>query len=222
MKDCLAYAILIESRNGGPQKIDTEFRLLCDRVLFLGAEVEQALDRATLAFANHDSETADSVLYHDDAIDQIEISIDRQCARVLELSHPGNPQLRLVLCMVKIVPLLERIADRACEIARIVIAVKEQPPYPIVSEIGAMSSHALSMLRTALYAVISNDPIAARRVVESADQMTQLYNHTLYGLFAMIVSQPTLAAFHKKQLFVAQHLARIGSYVTDMCALTIL
>ena len=212
---------MIESRNGGPQKIDTEFRLLCDRVLFLGAEVEQALDRATLAFANHDREMADSVLYHDDAIDQIEISIDRQCARVLELSHPSNPQLRLVLCMVKIAPLLERIADRACEIARIVIAVKEQP-YPIVSEIRAMSSHALSMLRTALHAVISNDPIAARRVVESADKMTQLYNHTLYGLFAMIVSRPTLAAFHKKQLLVAQHLARIASYVTDMCALTTL
>src|SRR5215510_11029686 len=205
-----------------PRKFDTEFRLLCDRVLFLGAEVEQALDRATLAFANHDSEMADSVLYHDDAIDQIEIYIDRQCARVLELSHRDNPELRLVLCMVKIAPLLERIADRACEIARIVIAVKEQPPYPIVPEIGAMSSHVLLMLRTALHAIISNDPIAARRVVESVDKMNQLYNHTLYGLFAMIVSQPALAVFHNKQLLVAQHLARIGSYVTDMCALIIL
>ena len=84
-----------------------------------------------------------------------------------------------------------------------------------------MSSHASLILRTALHAVISNDPIAARRVVESVDKMNQLYNHTLYGLFAMIVSQPTLAAFHKKQLLVAQHLARIGSYVTDMCALII-
>src|SRR5262245_55739736 len=180
MKDCLAYAILIESRNGGPQKIDTEFRLLCERVLFLGAEVEQALDRATLAFANHDAEMADSVLYHDDAIDQIEIYIDRQSARLLELSHPGDPQLRLVLCMVKAAPVLERIADRACEIARIVITVKEQPPYPIVSEIGAMSSHALLMLRTGLHAVTSNDPIAAGRVIESVDKMNQLYNHALY------------------------------------------
>jgi phosphate transport system protein len=205
-----------------PTNFDIEFGLLHDRVLFLGAEVEQALDRATLAFVNHDNEMADSVLYHDDAIDQIELYIDRQCARVLELSHPGNPELRLVLCLVKIAPLLERIADRACEIARIVIAVKEQPPYPIVSEIGAMSSHALLMLRTGLYAVSSNDPIAARRVVESIDKFNQLYNHTLYGLFAMIVSQPTLATFHKNQLLVAQHLARIGSYVTDMWALTIL
>jgi len=205
-----------------PRKFDTEFRLLCDRVLFLGAEVEQALDRATLAFANHDSEMADSVLYHDDAIDQIELYIDRQCARVLELSHSDNPKLRLVLCMVKIAPLLERIADRACEIARIVITAKEQPAYPIVSEIGAMSSHALSILRTGLHAVISNDPSEARRVIESVDKLNRLYNHTLYGLFAIIVSQPTLATFHKQQLLVAQHLSRIGSYVTDMCALTIL
>ena len=203
-----------------PTNLDIEFGLLRDRVLFLGAEVEQALDRATTAFVNHDGEIADSVVGHDDAIDQIEIYIDRQCARVLELAHPGLPDLQLVLCMVKIAPLLERIADRACEIARIVIAVKEQPPHPVVSEISTMSTHALWMLRTGLHAVSSNDPIAARSVIASIDKMNQLYNHTLYGLLAMIVSQPTLATFHTKQLLVAQHLARIASYVTDMCALT--
>ncbi len=46
---------------GVPTNLDIEFGLLRDRVLFLGAEVEQALDRATTAFVNHDSEIADSV-----------------------------------------------------------------------------------------------------------------------------------------------------------------
>lgn len=203
-----------------PTNFDTEFRLLCERVLFLGAEVEQALDRATVAFANHDNEMAESVLYHDAAIDQIEIYIDRQGARVIELSHPGNPELRLVLCMVKIAPLLERIADQVCEIARIVTEVKEPRPYGVVPEISTMSDNALLMLRTALHAVGSNDQVAARTITEGMDKMNQLHNHTIYGLLAMIVSQPALATFHTKQLLVASHLARIGTYLADMCLLT--
>jgi len=71
-----------------------------------------------LAMAERDSQLAYSVLDHDDAIDQIEVYIDRQCIEIFALLQPAARDLRLVISVVKIAPLLERIADHACNIAQ--------------------------------------------------------------------------------------------------------
>ena len=73
---------------------------------------------AMLAMAERDSQLAYSVLDQDDAIDQIEVYIDRQCIEIFALLQPAARDLRLVISVVKIAPLLERIADHACNIAQ--------------------------------------------------------------------------------------------------------
>ena len=198
-------------------EFEKELGVLRERVLFLGAEVQQAFESAVRALRSCDSEAAYAVLGHDEAIDQIEVYVDRQCMKVLTIPRLSAADLRLALCMVKIAPLLERIADKACSIARIALALKEEPRHPIVPSIDAMSNQALLMLRSALPAVTSPDPIAARRVIESDSEMDRLYNHSLYGLLALIVSEPTFATFHTKLLLTAKHIEHIGNYVSDIC-----
>jgi len=199
---------------------EKELGVLRERVLFLGAEVEQAFQGAVRALRSRDSEAAYSVLSHDEAVDEIEVYIDRQCLKVLTIPRPPAADLRLALCMVKISPLLERIADKACNIARIALALKEEPQHQIVPSIDAMANQALLMLRLALNAVTSADPIAARRVIESDSEMDRLYNHSLYSLFALIVAEPRFAPFHTKLLLTAKHIEHIGNYVSDICELT--
>jgi phosphate transport system protein len=107
-----------------PRHFDNELSSLLDRGLFLRGEVEQALDRAMVAFVNHNSEVAYSVVNHDDAIDQIEVFIDRQCIEIFARRQPAARDLRFVFSVIKMAPLLERIADHACNIARGAIDLK--------------------------------------------------------------------------------------------------
>src|SRR5918996_4331545 len=141
--------------------LDDELSSLRDRVLLLGGEAEQALERAMYALSERDSEVAKEVLDHDDQVDHLEVEIDRQCIDIIALRQPAARDLRFVISVAKMAPVLERIADHACNIARAAIDLNNEPELEPVPDLGRMASHALTMLHESLDAFTSADAIAA-------------------------------------------------------------
>ena len=201
--------------------LDDELSSLRDRVLLLGGEAEQALERSMHALTARDSDVARQVLEHDDKIDRLEVEIDRQCIDIIALRQPAARDLRFVISVAKMAPVLERIADHACNIARAAIDLNNEPELKPVPDLRKMAEHALKMLRAALDAFTSNDAIAAREVIESDSEINKLYNHTFHRLIELMVEEPATATRDARLLFVAKHLERIGDYVTDICELTV-
>src|SRR5216683_1513143 len=146
--------------------LDDELSSLRDRVLLLGGEAELALERAMFALSERDSEVAREVLDHDDLVDHLEVEIDRQCIDIIALRQPAARDLRFVISVAKIAPILERIADHACNIARAAIDLNSEPELRRAGELQRMAEHALSMLRAALDAFTSTDAAAARAVIK--------------------------------------------------------
>ena len=101
--------------------LDEELETLRDTVLRLGGESEAALRRAMHALRERDPAVAREVLEHDDVVDRLEVEVDRQCIDIFVLRQPAARDLRFVMSVTKIAPLLERIADHACNIARTAI-----------------------------------------------------------------------------------------------------
>ena len=203
------------------RQLDDELDSLRDRVLLLGGEAETALERAMNALTNRDSELARQVLEQDDRIDQLEVEIDRQCIDIIALRQPAARDLRFVISVAKMAPVLERIADHAANIARVAIDLNNEPELKSVVDLRQMANHALRMLRAALDAFTSNDAMAAREVIKSDAEINELYNHIFHRLIEMMVTDPTTATRDARWLFVAKHIERIGDYVTDICELTV-
>ncbi len=201
--------------------LDDELSSLRDRVLLLGGEAEQALERSMQALTTRDSDLAREVLEHDDKIDRLEVEIDRQCIDIIALRQPAARDLRFVISVAKMAPVLERIADHACNIARAAIDLNNEPELKPVLDLSRMAEHALKMLRAALDAFTTNDAIAAREVIKSDSEINNLYNHTFHDLIELMVEEPATATRDARLLFVAKHLERIGDYVTDICELTV-
>jgi phosphate transport system protein len=201
--------------------LDDELDSLRDRVLLLGGEAETALERAMTALTNRDSGLARQVLEQDDQIDRLEVEIDRQCIDIIALKQPAARDLRFVISVAKMAPVLERIADHAANIARVAIDLNNEPELKSVVDLNQMAGHALRMLRAALDAFTSSDATAAREVIKSDAAINELYNHIFHRLIEMMVTDPTTATRDARWLFVAKHLERIGDYVTDICELTV-
>src|SRR6185295_292993 len=201
--------------------LDDELNSLRDRVLLLGGETESALDRAMQALTERDSEIARQVLDNDDRIDRLEVEIDRQCIEIIALRQPAARDLRFVISVAKMAPVLERIADHAANIARVAIDLNNEPELKSVVDLSGMAEHALRMLRAALDAFTSNDAVAAREVIASDAEINELYNHVFHRLIEMMVTEPATATRNARLIFVAKHLERIGDYVTDICELTV-
>jgi phosphate transport system protein len=201
--------------------LDDELSSLQDRVLLLGGESERALERAMYSLTDRDSEVAREVLDNDDEIDHLEVEIDRQCIDIIALRQPAARDLRFVISVAKMAPVLERIADHACNIARAAIDLNNEPELKSVLDLRRMADHALDMLRAALDSFTSGDAIAAREIIKSDTKINDLYNHTFHRLIEMMVTEPGTATRDARLLFVAKHLERIGDYVTDICELTV-
>ena len=201
--------------------LDDELDSLRDKVLLLGGETEAALERAMYSLTERDSKVAQEVLENDDKVDSLEVEIDRQCIEIIALRQPAASDLRFVISVAKMAPVLERIADHACNIARAAIDLNNEPELTAVADLRKMSEHALSMLRAALDAFTSNDAIAAREVIKRDEKINDLYNYIFHKLIEMMVTEPRTATRNARLIFVAKHLERIGDYVTDICELTV-
>jgi phosphate transport system protein len=201
--------------------LDDELNALRDRVLLLGGETEAALERAMHALIARDSEVARQVLEQDDQIDRLEVEIDRQCIDIIALRQPAARDLRFVISVAKMAPVLERIADHAGNIARVALDLNNEPELNSVAGLTDMAEHARRMLRAALDAFTSNDAAAAREIIKSDTEINDLYNHIFHRLIELMVTEPATATRDARLLFVAKHLERIGDYVTDICELTV-
>src|SRR2546425_13024000 len=146
--------------------LDDELNSLRDRVLLLGGEAEAALERAMHALTERDSELARHVLENDDKVDRLEVEIDRQCIDIIALRQPAARDLRFVISVAKMAPVLERIADHACNIARTAIDLHHEPQLKYHVGLYRMGEIALEMLAAALDAFTKNDAGAARVVME--------------------------------------------------------
>jgi phosphate transport system protein len=201
--------------------LDDELSTLRDSLLLLGGQTEEALERAMYALTERDSDVARQVLEDDDEVDRLEVEIDRLCIDLIALRQPAARDLRFVISVAKIAPILERIADHACNIARAAIDLNNEPELKRTVDLQLMAEHALSMLRAALDAFTSTDAAAARAVIQRDAEIDDLYNQVFGDLIEMMVAEPSTATRDARLLFVAKHLERIGDYVTDICELTV-
>jgi phosphate transport system protein len=204
------------------RRLDEELDGIRDRVLVLGGETEAALRKAMYALAERDSGAAREVLDGDDRIDEIEVEIDRQCIDVLALRQPAARDLRFVVSVAKITPILERIADHACNIARAAIDLNDEPQLTKPHfDLPRMAELASQMLRSALDAFTHGDSAAARAVIARDDEIDEIYNRIFHDLIRLMADDPTTTTRAARLLLVAKHLERVGDYVEDICELTV-
>jgi len=201
--------------------LDEKLDALRDSVLRLGGEAESALRRVMRSLAERDTAEARAVLDHDDMIDQLEVEVDRQAIDIFALRQPAARDLRFVMSVTKMAPVLERIADHACNIARAAIDLHHEPQLKNHVGLYRMGEIALEMLAGALDAFTNNDAVAARVVMKRDSEINALYNQVFHDLIEMMADEPATAQRDARLLFIAKHLERIGDYVTDICELTV-
>jgi phosphate transport system protein len=201
--------------------LDEELDELRNSVLRLGGEAEKALRHALHSLAKSDTSEAREVLNHDDAIDQLEVEVDRRAIDIFALRQPAARDLRFVMSVAKMAPVLERIADHACNIARAAIDLNIETELNDHIGIHQMGEIALSMFSTALDAFTRSDARSAREVIKRDSEINTLYNQIFHDLIELMVREPATATRDARLLFIAKHLERIGDYVTDICELTV-
>jgi phosphate transport system protein len=201
--------------------IDESLDVLRDKILLLGGATERAVQRAMQSLVERDNDLAREVLKEDEIIDQMELEIDRMSIQILALQHPAAHDLRFVISVAKITPILERIADHAGSIAEAALAINTEPIVSKYVDFPIMAQTATEMLRTALDAFTNEDAKVSREVIKRDKEIDDAYRRVFTKLLDMMIENPAASTGAAHLLFVAKHLERIGDYVKDICELNV-
>ena len=161
-------------------QFDAELRSLKEQILAMGRLVDEHVSAAVAAMLAGDVERARRVIAADRAVNQMELAIDEQCIRMLALRQPAASDLRFVAAALKMVTDLERIGDLAVKMAEEVPRLSAAPPLRAVTELPAMAAAAQGMLRDALEAFVTSDPVKAEAVM-AADAAVDAWMIRLFG-----------------------------------------
>jgi phosphate transport system protein len=201
--------------------IDKRLDVLRDKLLLLGGKTEEALHRAMQSLTQRDSELAEKVRKEDKVINKMELEIDRLSIEILALQQPAAHDLRFVISVAKITPMLERIADHSASIADAALVLNNEPQMKQYVDLPLMAEIAAEMLRTALDAFTTEDAETSREIIKRDKEIDKCYKRVFDELLDMMVDDPTNTTSAAHLLFVAKHLERIGDYVKDICELNV-
>ena len=201
--------------------LDRRLDVLRDKLLLLGGKTEAALHRAMQSLTTRDSELAKQVKKEDKIIDQMELEIDRLSIDILALEQPAAHDLRFVISVAKITPILERIADHAASIAKAALILNNEPQLKKYVDLPLMARVAAEMLQAALDAFTTEDAETSRQIIRRDEEIDACYKRVFNELLGIIIDNPQATTSVAHLLFVAKHLERIGDYVKDICELNV-
>src|SRR6187402_930875 len=141
-----------------PRHFEIELQALKNRLLRMGALVEERVHGAMQALMERRLEAAESIIVGDQDVNDLQIEIDDRCLKLLALQQPMASDLRLITAAMKINADLERIGDQAVNIAENAARILSHPPLKPLIDLPRMAEIAQRMTRDSLDAFVRRDP----------------------------------------------------------------
>jgi phosphate transport system protein len=197
---------------------DRDLEAIQAHLMKLGGLVEEAILDSARALEERDEELARQVRERDRRIDELEMQINEEAARVIALRGPTASDLRVVLTVIRISANLERCGDYAKNIAkRTSVLVQTQPVGSAPNSIRRMAREVEAMLKDALDAYIQRDAALAEAVRDRDEEIDQMYTSLFREFLTFMMEDPRNITACMHLHFIAKNIERMGDLVTSVC-----
>jgi phosphate transport system protein len=195
---------------------DAELETFRSQLILMGETAIEQVRRALKALVESDAGLADQVIAADDELDQLEVKMDDEAVRFMNLRSPIASDLRLVIVGMKASHDLERVGDEASSIAKRAVRLSAEPPLKPYIDIPRMTNMALEMLRDALDCFLNGDVEKAVAVCHR-DAEVDLLNKQLYReLSSFMVENPATISRALELMFISKSIERIADHATNI------
>ncbi len=195
---------------------DRDLQAIQNDVLRLGSLLNTAINRALQALANRDAGLARQIIADDAEINALRFQVEEQCVKVIATQQPTASDLRAIVAAMNIVSDLERMADHAAGIAKVVIKMDDQPLLKPLVDMPRMADECRGMIAKALDAYIARDADSARAVAARDDIIDDLYQQIFRELLSFMLEDPRTTTRALYLLFAAHNLERIGDRAVNI------
>jgi phosphate transport system protein len=185
-------------------------------LLEMGGLVESAVHSSVQALIEANTELARQVLGAEPRINDLEIQNDDLATGLLALEQPVASDLRFITAAIKINSNLERMGDKAANIADRSIALASEPAVTSLVDIARLGRLVEPMVHQALDAFVRRDSTLARSVLTADDAVDDMRNHISAEIIQRLEEEPRFARPWLDLLYIARSLERIGDHATNI------
>jgi phosphate transport system protein len=205
--------------------IVSEASLLRHRLFEMGTAAEEMLADTLRALRQQESHQghqgnvasiAMTVDLRDQEIDRMDEEIEVLCQNLMARPDTPPDELRLISTALKVITDLERIADHAVDIARLVERISKEAFFVSVVDVPRLGEAVCKMLREALDAFLHQDAVLASSVLLQEDAIDALYGQMRRDLSTAMQNDPSIVITASHLLFVTHYLERIADHSTNI------
>ncbi len=195
---------------------DEELMELQESLTKMCAITEQMISDAVRSLKDINRELGGSVAETDREVDDLEISIEKRCMRILLKQQPVAKDLIKVTTALKVITDIERIGDQAADIGEIVRKFSDDKLIKEPEHISRMGDLAVAMIHQSVEAFLNESVGGADMVIRADDEMDALFKEVKHELVEIIAGDPTLADQAVQLLMIAKYLEKIGDYAVNV------
>ena len=200
------------------RRFNEDLERVRNQVLAMGGFVEQQLAKSVAALVEGDSSLGESVARDDFKVNDMEVSIDEECSRILATRAPAAGDLRLIVAIIKAITDLERMGDECEKIGYIGsrLATQERPAdkYREVKHLGRVVQ---DLVHDALDAFARMDAEAALRVAARDRLVDEEYEAIQRQSITFMMEDPRTIRRALDVMWVVRALERIGDHAKNIC-----
>jgi phosphate transport system protein len=195
---------------------DAELETFRSQLILMGETAIEQVRTAIQALVEAKTGLAEQVIAADDKLDRLEVEIDNEAVRYMNLRAPIASELRLVIVGMKASHDLERVGDEATSIAKRAIKLSAEPPLKPYIDIPRMVSMALEMLRDALDCFLQVDEAKAVAVCKRDAEVDNLNRQLYRELTSFMIERPETISRAIELMFISKSIERIADHATNI------
>ncbi|HEX8040758.1 MAG TPA: phosphate signaling complex protein PhoU [Chryseosolibacter sp.] len=198
--------------------IEPELQVLKENLQDMLAMVKSQMENCIRAIAKRDTSIARQVLDEEKKINIQELAIDRDCENILALFTPVATDLRLVIASLRIANDLERIADSAKSLAKVLSEDPGKRHYKWMDDlkIPDMLEVLVSMLRDMGSALRDEDTKPALKAVKKDDTLNDYYKKAMKTTADLIIKNPDDSKSILSLFLMIRNLERSGDLTKNI------
>ncbi|MBE35825.1 MAG: phosphate transport system regulatory protein PhoU [Opitutaceae bacterium] len=195
---------------------DSELETFRVHLIKMGEISIKQVQDAITSLVESDTDLAKRVIAGDDELDDLEVAMDAEAIRYMNMRSPVASDLRLLIVGMKASHDLERVGDEAVGIAKRAKHLAKEVPFKAYIDIPRMASIALDMLRDALDCFLDGDAEKAATVITRDKEVDDLNKQLYRELTSFMVEDQHTISRAIELMFISRSIERIADHATNI------
>jgi len=199
-------------------RLQEDLKDLRDHLSEMALLVKNQLRKSICSLLDEDDDLANEVIVNEKRVNAMELNIDRQCEQIFALLNPVAHDMRFVFSTLKINADLERIADYAEDIARIVLIGKKSFDKDLIKTIRLIEMSEVSqiMMEDVTRAYREDNTKVARSVFSKDLELDEINKNA--STIAEDYIKNNLDRIQQALLIISiiRKLERVGDHITNI------